>query len=61
MVGIAIDESPKDATVKILELINEFSDYKLIDRNLLHFYTLTAKKSEEKLRKQSHLPLHQKE
>ena len=31
-----------------------------IYRNLLHFYTLTTKYQKEKLRKQFHLPLHQK-
>ena len=29
-------------------------------QNILHFYTLTFSDQEEKLRKQSHLPLHQK-
>ena len=38
----------------------KLQDTKLIDRNLLHFYTLTTKDQKEKLRKQSHLPLHQK-
>ena len=33
---------------------------KLIHKNLLHPYTLTMKDQKEKLRKQSHLPLHQK-
>ena len=53
-------ENPKDATGKLLELINEFNKvagYK----NLLHFYTLTMKYQKEKLSKQSHLTLHQKE
>ena len=56
-------ENPKDATRKLLELINEFgkvAGYK-IHRNLLHFYTLTMKDQKEKLRKQSHSPLQQKE
>ena len=35
-------------------------DTKLIYRNLLLFYTLTTKYQKEKLRKQSHLPSHQK-
>ena len=51
-------ENPKDATRKLLELINEFGrlqDIKLMHRNLLHSYTLT-KIQKEKLRKQSHLP-----
>ena len=55
-------ENPKDATRKLLELINELmQDTKLIHRNLLHFYTLTMKDQKEKLRKQPHLPLHQRE
>ena len=52
-------EHPKDSTRK-LEVVNEFgkvSDYK----NLLHSYTLTMKYQKEKLGKQYHLPLHQKE
>ena len=39
-------ENPKDATRKLLELINEYSkvgDIKLIHRNPLHSYTLTMK------------------
>ena len=43
-------ENPKDATRKLLELINEFNklqDTKLIHRNLLHFYTLTTKDQKE--------------
>ena len=36
-------------------------DTKLIHRNLSHFYTLTIKEQREKLKKQSHLPSHQKE
>ena len=36
-------------------------DTKLIHRNLLHFHTLTTKDQKWKLRKQSHLPSHQKE
>ena len=39
-------ENPKDATIKLLELINKLvklQDTKLIYRNLLHFYTLTMK------------------
>ena len=57
-------ENPKDATRKLLELINEFgkvAGYKLMHRNLLHSYTLTTKDQKEKLRKQSHLLLQQKE
>ena len=34
---------------------------KLINRKLLHFYALTTKDQKEKLKKQFHLPSHQKE
>ena len=57
-------ENPKDTTRKLLELINEFgklAGYKINAINLLHSYTLTTKDQKEKLRKQSHLPLQQKE
>ena len=56
-------ENPKDATKKLLELINEFGNvagYKLMHRILLHSYTLMMKNLKEKLRKHSHLPLQQK-
>ena len=55
-------ENPKDATRNLPELINEYdiTRYNMIHRNLLHFYTLTAKDHKEKLKKQFHLPLHQK-
>ena len=36
-------------------------DIKSTYRNLLHFCTLITKYPKEKLRKQCHLPLHQKE
>ena len=57
-------ENSKDATRKLLELISEFGKVagtKLTHRNLLHSYTLMMKNMKEKLRKQSHLPLQQKE
>ena len=57
-------ENPKDSTRKLLELINESSNvagYKLTHRNPLHSYTLTMRKQKEKLRKQYHSPLQQKE
>ena len=57
-------ENPKDSTRELLELINEYSKvagYKLTRRNLLHSYTLTMRKQKEKLRKQYHSPLQQKE
>ena len=38
----------------------KLQDTKLINRNLLHFYTLTTKDQKEKLRKQFHLQLHKK-
>ena len=52
-------ENPKDATRKLLEIINEYrklAGYK-INRNPLHSQTLTMKNQKEKLRKQSHSPL----
>ena len=57
-------ENPKDATRKLLELIDEsdkVAGYKLMHRNLLHSYTLMMKNLKVKLRKHSHLPLQQKE
>ena len=57
-------ENPKDATRKLLELINEFgkvAGYKLMHRNPLHYYTLMMKNLKENLRKHSHLTLQQKE
>ena len=59
---ILYTENPKDATRKLLELISEFSKvagYKINTQNLLHFYTVTMEDQKEKLRKQSHLPLHE--
>ena len=57
-------ENPKDSTRKLLDLINEYSrvaGYKINTRNPLHSYTLAMRKQKEKLRKQSHSPLQQKE
>ena len=57
-------ENPKNATRKLLKLINEFGklqDTKSMHRNLLHPYTLMMKNLKEKLWKQSYLPLQQKE
>ena len=57
-------ENPKDSTRKLLELISEYSILqviKLTHRNPLHSYTLTMRKHKEKLRKQYHSPLQQKE
>ena len=58
-------ENPKDATRKLLELINEYSKVagykKLTHRNPLHSYTLTMRKQKEKIGKQFHSPLQRKE
>ena len=58
-------KNPKDATRKLLELINKFGiklqEGTLMHRNLSHFYTLTTKDQKAKLRQQSHLPLQQEE
>ena len=58
-------ENSKDATRKLLELINEFGKFSCwiqnyATENLLPFYTLTTKRQKEKLRKQSHLRLQKK-
>ena len=47
-------EIPKDATRKILKLINEFGKvavYKINTKKLFHFYTLTMKNQKKKLKK----------
>ena len=57
-------ENPKDSTRKLLQVINDtvmLQDIKLTYRNPLHSYTLTMRKNKEKLRKQYHPPLQQKE
>ena len=57
-------ENPKDSIRKLLELISEFSKvagYKINTRNPLHSYILIMRKQKEKLRKQFHSPLQQKE
>ena len=70
---ILYTEDPKDATRKLLELINEFGkvagykinakliNAKLMHRNLLHSFTLMMKNLKEKLRQRSHLPLQENE
>ena len=57
-------QTPKDATTKLLQLINEFgkvSGYKINAQKSLAFLYTNDEKSEKKLRKHSHLPLQQKE
>ena len=57
-------ENPKDATRKLLELINEFgkvAGYKINAQESLAFLYINNERSKEKLRKQSHSPLQQKE
>ena len=54
-------ENPKHTTRKLLELINEFSKvagYKIKTQKSVAF--LTTKDQKEELKKQSHLPSHQK-
>ena len=57
-------ENPKDATRKLLEIINEFgkvAGHKINAQKSLAFPTVMMKNLKEKLRKHPHLPLHQKE
>ena len=57
-------ENPKNATRKLLELVNEYnknSRYKINTQKSLHSYTLTMRNQKQKLRKQFHSPLQQKE
>ena len=57
-------EYPKDATRKLLEVINEFgkvAGYKINAQKSLAFLHINNKRTKEKLRKQSHSPLQQKE
>ena len=57
-------ENPKDAIRKLLELINEFgkvAGYKINTQKSAAFLYTNKKRSEEKLKRQFHLPLHQKE
>ena len=53
-------ENPKDATWKLLELIDEFgkaAGYKINAQKSLAFLYTKDEKSERELRKHSHLPL----
>ena len=57
-------ENPKDATRKLLELINEFgkvAGYKINAQKSLAFLYTNDENLKEKLRKHFHLPLQQKE
>ena len=57
-------ENPKDSTRKLLELINEYSKvagYKINTQKSLAFLYTNNEKNREKLRKQFHSPLQQKE
>ena len=52
-------ENPQGTTRKLLELINKYSKvegYKITTQKSLAFHTLTMRKQNEKLRKQSHSP-----
>ena len=53
-------ENPKDATRKLLELINEFGNiagYKINAQKSLAFLYTNNEKSERELRRHSHVPL----
>ena len=53
-------ENPKDSTIKLLELINDYSKvagYKINTQKSLAFLYTNNEKQKEKLRKQFHSPL----
>ena len=57
-------ENTRDATSKLIELINKLgkvAGYKINAQKSLDSYTLTMKNQNSKLRKHSNLPLQQKE
>ena len=57
-------ENPKDATRKLLEFINEFSKvvgYKINTQKSLAFLYNNKENQKEKLKKQSHVSLQEKE
>ena len=56
-------EDPKDATRKLLELINEFgkvAEYEINEQKSVALIYTNNKNQKEKLQQQSHLELHQK-
>ena len=53
-------ENPKDATRKLCKLINEFGKVVNTQKSLASLCT-DNKKSEDKIKEKSHLPLHQEE
>ena len=61
---ILYTENPKDSIRKLPELISEFSkvaEYKINTQKSLAFLYTNNENQKEKLRNQSHSPLHQKE
>ena len=57
-------ENPKDATRRLLELINEFGNvvgYKINAQKSLAFLYTNDEKPEREIEENSHLPLQQKE
>ena len=55
-------QNPKDATRKLLELINEFgkvAGYKINAQKYLAFLYTNDEKSESEIKKNSHLPMQQ--